>query len=50
MHAGCAKTGAQRGQEERAMAMLALPVRALSRAPAWTLNYTRTASDTAETL
>ena len=32
------------------MAMLALPVRALSRAPAWALNYTRTASDTAETL
>jgi hypothetical protein len=30
--------------------MLALPVRALSRAPAWALNYTRTASDTAETL
>jgi DNA-binding SARP family transcriptional activator len=50
MHAGCARTAAHRGQEERAMAMLALPVRALNRAPAWTLNYTRTASDTAETL
>jgi hypothetical protein len=32
------------------MALLALPVRALSRAPAWALNYTRVASDTAETL
>jgi hypothetical protein len=30
--------------------MLALPVQALGRAPAWALNYTRTASDTAETL
>ncbi|MEU4295052.1 BTAD domain-containing putative transcriptional regulator [Kribbella sp. NPDC026596] len=50
MHAGCARTAAHRGQAERAMAMLALPVRALSRAPAWALNYTRTASDTAETL
>jgi DNA-binding SARP family transcriptional activator len=50
MHAGCARTAAHRGEAERAMAMLALPVRALSRAPAWTLNYTRTASDTAETL
>lgn len=50
MHAGCARTAAHRGQQERAMAMLALPVRALSRAPAWALNYTRTASDTAETL
>src|SRR4029453_2938448 len=37
-------------QEERAMAMLALPVRALSRAPAWAQNYTRTASDPAETV
>jgi DNA-binding SARP family transcriptional activator len=50
MHAGCARTAAHRGQAERAMAMLALPVRALSQAPAWALNYTRTASDTAETL
>jgi tetratricopeptide (TPR) repeat protein len=50
MHAGCARTAAHRGQAERALAMLALPVRALSRAPAWALNYTRTASDTAETL
>jgi len=32
------------------MTMLALPVQALGRAPAWALNYTRTASDTAETL
>lgn len=32
------------------MGLLALPVRALGRAPAWALNYTRTASDTAETL
>ena len=32
------------------MALLALPVRALARAPAWALNYTRTACDTAETL
>ena len=32
------------------MAMLAPAVRALTRAPAWTLNYTRTASDTVETL
>ena len=47
---GCARTAAHRGQAERALAMLALPVRALSRAPAWALNYTRTASDTAETL
>jgi hypothetical protein len=50
MHAGCARTAAHRGQAERALMMLALPVRALSRAPAWALNYTRTASDTAETL
>jgi DNA-binding SARP family transcriptional activator len=50
MHAGWARTAAHRGQAERAMGMLALPVRALSRAPAWALNYTRTASDTAETL
>jgi DNA-binding SARP family transcriptional activator len=50
MQAGCARTAAHRGQAEQAMAMLALPVRALSQAPAWTLNYTRTASDTAETL
>jgi hypothetical protein len=32
------------------MALLALPVQALGRAPGWALNYTRTASDTAETL
>ena len=32
------------------MAMLAPAVRALTRAPAWTLNYTRTVSDTVETL
>ena len=50
MSAGCARTAAHRGQAERAMALLALPVQALVRAPAWTLNYTRTASDTAETL
>jgi DNA-binding SARP family transcriptional activator len=50
MCAGCARTAAQLGQDERAMALLALPVQALGRAPAWALNYTRTASDTAETL
>jgi DNA-binding SARP family transcriptional activator len=50
MLAGCARTAAHLGQGERAMAMLALPVQALGRAPAWALNYTRTASDTAETL
>jgi DNA-binding SARP family transcriptional activator len=50
MSAGCARTAAHRGQAERAMALLALPVQALARAPAWTLNYTRTACDTAETL
>jgi DNA-binding SARP family transcriptional activator len=50
LHAICARTAAHRGQAERALAMLALPVRALSRAPAWVLNYTRTASDTVETL
>ena len=32
------------------MALLAQPVQALARAPAWALNYTRTACDTAETL
>jgi DNA-binding SARP family transcriptional activator len=50
MSAGCARTTAHLGQPERAMALLALPVQALARAPAWALNYTRTASDTAETL
>jgi DNA-binding SARP family transcriptional activator len=50
MHAGCARTAAHLGHGERAMAMLALPVRSLGRAPAWALNYTRVASDTAETL
>jgi len=50
MRAGYARTAAHLGHEERAMAMLAPAVRALTRAPAWTLNYTRTASDTAETL
>ena len=50
MSAGCARTAAHLGQPERAMALLALPVRALGRAPAWALNYTRTAADTAETL
>lgn len=50
MRAGCAKSAARLGHGERAMAMLALPVRALARAPAWSLNYTRVASDTAETL
>lgn len=50
MSAGCARTAAHLGQPERAMALLALPVRALARAPAWALNYTRTAADTAETL
>jgi len=49
MRAGCARSAAHLGQE-RAMALLALPVRALARAPAWALNYTRTAADTAETL
>jgi len=50
MRAGYARTAAHLGRAERAMAMLAPPVRALTRAPAWTLNYTRTASDTVETL
>jgi hypothetical protein len=50
MHAGCARTAAHLDHGEQAMAMLALPVRALGRAPAWALNYTRVASDTAETL
>ena len=50
MSAGCARTAAQLGRPERAMALLALPVQALARAPAWALNYTRTACDTAETL
>jgi DNA-binding SARP family transcriptional activator len=50
MRAGYARTAAHLGQAERAMAMLAPAVRALTRAPAWTLNYTRTASDTVETL
>jgi DNA-binding SARP family transcriptional activator len=50
MSAGCARTAAHLGRAERAMALLALPVRALARAPAWALNYTRTACDTAETL
>jgi tetratricopeptide (TPR) repeat protein len=50
MSAGCARTAAHLGHGERAMALLALPVRALARAPAWALNYTRTAADTAETL
>ena len=43
--AGTARTAARLGRAERAMAMLASAVRALTRAPAWTLNYTRTASD-----
>lgn len=50
MLAGYARTTAHLGQGERAMAMLAVPVQALARAPAWALNYTRTAADTAETL
>jgi tetratricopeptide (TPR) repeat protein len=50
MRAGYARTAAHLGLAERAMAMLAPAVRALTRAPAWTLNYTRTASDTVETL
>ena len=50
MRAGYARTAAHLGQAERAMAMLAPAVQALARAPAWALNYTRTASDTAETL
>jgi DNA-binding SARP family transcriptional activator len=50
MCAGCARTAAHLGHGERAMALLALPVQALGRAPGWALNYTRTASDTAETL
>lgn len=50
MSAGCARTAAHLGREERAMTLLALPVQALVRAPAWALNYTRTACDTAETL
>ena len=50
MCAGCARTAAHLSHGERAMALLALPVQALGRAPAWALNYTRTASDTAEAL
>ena len=50
MNAGCARTAAHLGRPERAMALLAQPVRALARAPAWALNYTRTGCDTAGTL
>jgi DNA-binding SARP family transcriptional activator len=50
LSAACARTAAHLGQSARAMALLALPIQALSRAPAWALNYTRAASDTAETL
>jgi len=50
LSAACARTAAHLGKSARAMALLALPVRALSRAPAWALSYTRVASDTAETL
>jgi tetratricopeptide (TPR) repeat protein len=50
MSAGCARTAAHLGRPEHAMTLLALPVQALARAPSWALNYTRTASDTAETL
>jgi DNA-binding SARP family transcriptional activator len=50
MSAGCARAAAHLGWPEQAMALLALPVQALARAPAWALNYTRTACDTAETL
>jgi DNA-binding SARP family transcriptional activator len=50
MSAGCARTAAHLGRPEKAMALLAPPVQALARAPAWALNYTRTACDTAETL
>jgi hypothetical protein len=50
MCAGWARTAAHLGHGERAMALLALPVQALGRAPGWALNYTRTASDTAEAL
>jgi DNA-binding SARP family transcriptional activator len=50
LSAACARTAAHLGQSARAMALLALPIQALSRAPAWALNYTRVASDTAETL
>jgi hypothetical protein len=50
LSAACARTAAHLGHSARAMALLALPVRALSRAPAWALSYNRVASDTAETL
>ena len=50
MSAGWARTAAHLGRPERAMALLAMPVQALARAPAWALTYTRTACDTAETL
>jgi len=50
MRAGYARTAARLGRPEQAMAMLAPAVQALARAPAWALNYTRTASDTVETL
>jgi DNA-binding SARP family transcriptional activator len=50
LSAACARTAAHLGQSARAMALLALPIQALSPAPAWALNYTRVASDTAETL
>jgi DNA-binding SARP family transcriptional activator len=50
MCAGGARTAAHLGHGERAMTLLALPVQALGRAPGWALNYTRTASDTAEAL
>ena len=50
MSAGCARTAAHLGRPEQAMALLGLPIRALTQAPAWALNYTRTACDTAETL
>jgi hypothetical protein len=45
-----ARIEAHRGDEARAMGLLARPVRALTVAPAWAPNYTRTACEVAETL
>jgi hypothetical protein len=45
-----ARVEARRGNRNAAMTLLAKPIRALRRAPAWAPNYTRTACDVAETL
>ncbi|MFC5995027.1 BTAD domain-containing putative transcriptional regulator [Pseudonocardia hispaniensis] len=45
-----ARAQARMGRADAALALLARPVRALSLAPAWAPNYTRTACEVAETL